>query len=285
MGRYAWLVAVVAVLVTAPALAQETTHAGAMPEVMAVPDPLMDPAMRRSWAAGPPRLFAAVTVDAGYLYLRPRAHFGYGTPFRTWFGLEANPLIGVGGYGTYGGLRFAIPYADFRVGARYFAAFERTFLDPKQSYNRLDLDATNHSRSRYATLEAELNVAIPIGPGNAIATGSISDVRGVPDGLAVFEETLRVIVFPPLVWRARGGYLFAFGSHGQHAVGPVVDVLDVPGRDDSKTVRLGPIMQLQLSRRFEVRGSFVATMVSPDRLGLVGGDFTELGVRYRTASE
>jgi hypothetical protein len=42
---------------------------------------------------------------------------------------------------------------------------------------------------------------------------------------------------------------------------------------------------MALSRRVEVRGSFVFTVVSPDRIGLVGGDFTELGVRYRWASE
>jgi hypothetical protein len=34
-----------------------------------------------------------------------------------------------------------------------------------------------------------------------------------------------------------------------------------------------------------VRGSFIATVVSPDRIGLRGGDFTELGLRYRWASE
>jgi hypothetical protein len=44
-------------------------------------------------------------------------------------------------------------------------------------------------------------------------------------------------------------------------------------------------MRMQLSRRVEVRGSFIATVVSPDRIGRVGGDFTELGVRYRWASE
>jgi hypothetical protein len=44
-------------------------------------------------------------------------------------------------------------------------------------------------------------------------------------------------------------------------------------------------MRVQLSRHFDVRGSFVTTISSPDRLGLVGGDFTELGVRYRTATE
>jgi hypothetical protein len=75
------------------------------------------------------------------------------------------------------------------------------------------------------------------------------------------------------------------GRYSQHSIGFVVDVLDVPKRDDSVTVRAGPVLRMVLSRRVEVRGSFVVTVSSPDRIGLVGGDFTELGVRYRWASE
>jgi hypothetical protein len=88
-----------------------------------------------------------------------------------------------------------------------------------------------------------------------------------------------------LVWRARLGYAFTFGSRKQHSIGPAVDLLEVPKRDDSRTIRLGPILRMQLSRRVDVRGSFIFTVVSPDRIGLRGGDFTELGLRYRWASE
>ena len=101
----------------------------------------------------------------------------------------------------------------------------------------------------------------------------------------MFEEALHIIVDPPLVWRTRVAYAFAFGSRRQHSIGPAVDFLDVPKRDDSKTVRVGPILRLALSRRVEVRGSFIVTVMSPDSIGLVGGDFTELGLRYRWASE
>ncbi len=248
-------------------------------------DSIIDPSMRRSWNEGSPRPFAALTVDAGYLYLRPRGHVGYGLPYSSWLGLEANPLVGRGGWGGYGGARFAIPYVDLRIGVRYFAAFRRGFLDPKESESRLDLDSTANDAARYTTYEAELSSAFPLGPGDVLAMGSISAVRGVPTGSYVFEETLRVIVDPPWVWRVRGGYVLRLGAHGQHSVGPVIDVLAIPERDDSRTVRAGPVLRIQLSRHFDVRGSFVTTISSPDRLGLVGGDFTELGVRYRTATE
>jgi hypothetical protein len=124
-----------------------------------------------------------------------------------------------------------------------------------------------------------------VGPGDIVALGSLSYVTGVPAGQLVFEETLRVIVAPPLVWRARGGYVVRFGSSRQHSVGIVADVLDVPKREDSLTVRAGPVIRIVLSRRVEVRGTFIPTLFSPDAIGLVGGDFTELGFRYRWATE
>lgn len=266
----------------------ETVHGGVPPMgdgLSHEPDTLIDPKMAHSWREGEPRTFAALTLDAGYLYLRPRAHLGYGKPFWSWVGLEINPLVGAGGYGGYGGIRVNLPHVDLRVGARYLMAFQHAYLDPKASYNRLDLDVTVNDKARYYTLESELNVWFGLGPGDVLLTGSISAVENVPADHFVFEETLRVIVDPPLVWRARAGYLFRWGAHNQHSIGPVVDVLDVPKRDDSTTVRLGPVLRVQLSRHFDVRGSFVMPFVSPDRLGLVGGDFTELGVRYRVSTD
>ncbi|HEX3595492.1 MAG TPA: hypothetical protein VHU80_10330 [Polyangiaceae bacterium] len=248
-------------------------------------DALMDPRMARSWGTLPPRFFVASTVDVGFVYARPRVSLGYGRPFTQWIGLDANPLATGAGIGAYGGLRFALPFGDLRVGPRYFYAFSHTVLDVKQRYYRLDLETAGGNPSRTLTYEAELDGSIPAGPGNVLLRGSVSYVTGVDEDHEVFEETLRVIVRPPLVWRARGGYAFRFGAYNQHSIGLVADVLDVPKRDDSITVRVGPVMRFVLSRRVEIRGTFVVTVTSPDRIGLIGGDFTELGVRYRWASE
>src|SRR5262245_34225324 len=57
------------------------------------------------WARGEPRPFISGAVDLGFLFLRPRFHFGYGRPHFTWIGLEANPLVSSEGIGVYGGLR------------------------------------------------------------------------------------------------------------------------------------------------------------------------------------
>jgi hypothetical protein len=273
-------------LVAGPASAQWTAPGSGVPDLGGPQsDALIDPEVRRTWHEGNPRLFAATQIDAGFLYLRPRGQLGYGKPFNTWAGIEGNPIAGNQGWGFYGGLRLAFRYADLRVGVRRFGAWQRSYLKPQGTYDRLDLDVTGEPRAVMTTFETELNFGIPIGPGDFIGTISASDVEGIPEGYLVFEETLRVIVDPPFVWRARGGYVFRWGQHDQYSIGPVVDFLDVPNRDDSKTVRVGPVLRITLSRHFDVRGSFVTTVFSPDRLGLVGSDFTELGVRYRLATE
>ncbi|RYZ07818.1 MAG: hypothetical protein EOO73_10850 [Myxococcales bacterium] len=248
-------------------------------------DALIDPKMARSWGALPPRAFAATTVDFGFVYIRPRLSLGYGRPFTQWLGVDANPIAQTSGLGAYGGFRVEIPHVDWRIGGRYFSSFEHTFLVPQGSYDRIDFERKVSDKAKTLTWESELDLSFNLGPGRLLVRGSVSYVTGVPDGRYVFEETLHVIVDPPWVWRSRIAYGYVFGSRGQHSIGPAVDLLDVPGREDSRTVRVGPVLTMKLSRRVEVRGSFVFTVVSPDRIGLKGGDSTELGLRYRWASE
>ena len=285
-----WL-AVGAVTLSEPAFATEPAgerYPDAQAPLGLLPTPedaLMDPTMARSWGTLPPRRFLATTVDVGYLYIRPRLSLGYGRPFTEWFGVEANPIASQTGLGLYAGVRLEIPHLDFRFGPRYFSSFEHTFLPKQRNYSRLDLEDNWGKASRTLTYEAELDLTFTLGPGRLTLRGSGSYVTGVPDGYNAFEETLHIIVDPPLVWRTRVAYLFSFGSRNQHSIGSAVDLLDVPKRDDSRTIRVGPLLRLALSRRVDVRGSFIVTVVSPDRIGLPGGDFTELGVRYRWASE
>ncbi len=248
-------------------------------------DKLMDPRMARSWAAGPARPFVATTVDVGFIYFRPRVSLGYGKPFTYWIGIDANPIAQTSGLGAYGGLRLELPFFDVRFGPRYFYAFNRTYQPIQDSYTRLQLESEGGKQTQLITWEAELDASIPVGPGNILARGSISYITNIGDDQAAFEETLHVVVRPPTVWRARGGYAFRLGSHDQHSIGFVADFLDVPKRSDSRTIRIGPIARMVLSRRVELRASFVVPIVSPDQLRLIGGDFGELGVRYRWASE
>jgi len=248
-------------------------------------DDLVSTQARRSWNGGEPRWFVSTTLDVGWVYVRPRVSVGYGKPFNSWFGIDANPVASGNGLGGYGGLRLALPRFDIRLGTRYVFAFNRFYLNPQRTYDRLDLSRTDGEQAKILTYEAEAEFSIPGGPGDFIGLASGSYVANVPDNMYVFEETLRIVVNPPWVWRARGGYVVRFGSARQHSIGLVVDGLAVPRRDDSKTIRFGPIVRVVLSRHVEVRGSFVPTIYSEDKLGIVGGDFTELGFRYRWATE
>lgn len=249
------------------------------------PDLWMDPMMRRSWDVGEARPFISSMIDAGYLYLRPRVSFGYGRPFTQWVGVDVNPIASSNYLGIYSGLRVEIPHLNWRAGVRYLAAFVHHDLDPMDSYDRVALEATDNGGARTVTLESEVETGFRLGPGDVIALGSVSYVTNVPNGLNVFEESLRVIVDPPWVLRGRAGYLFRWGARNQHSVGLVVDTLDVPARNDGLTVRAGLLIKVVLSRRVEVRGSFVPTIISPDTIGIAGSDFTELGIRYRWATE
>jgi len=248
-------------------------------------DALMDPRMARSWAIAPARTFVSSTVDVGFVYLRPRVALGYGKPFTSWVGIEANPIVTSDELAVYGGARLELPFFDLRVGPRFFRAFNRTYLDSQASYTRLELETSNGTSATAITYEAEMDLSIPVGPGNIVGRGSVSYVTGVPGGQEVFEETLHVIVRPPWVLRGRLGYAFRFGTYRQHSIGLIGEALDVPMRGDAITVRVGPLVRFVLSRRVELRGSFVIPFVSPDTIGIVGGDFAELGVRYRWATE
>jgi hypothetical protein len=236
----------------------------------------------RPWSQGEVRTFFAATVDVGFLYLRPRASFGYGRPNYLWLGVEANPIITSAGFGLYGGARVALPFVDLRAGVRAFFAFEHSYLAPAETFGRIAL-STNRQKASYYTWETELTGAVPLGPGEVVGQVSISAIQGVPEGEFVYEETLHVIAKPPMIWRARLGYNWFLIPGRRHSIGAVGDVVAVPGRATA-LVRAGLVLRVVLSDTLEVRGTFVPTVFSTDQIGILGGDFTELGLRWRWAT-
>jgi hypothetical protein len=182
-------------------------------------------------------------------------------------------------------VRLHLPRLTWRAGMRIAAALSRQYLEPQESFDRVDLDLAESTRADVITYETEVEGTVPLGKGDIVGLASVSYLTNIPEGFWAFEETLRLIVDPPWVWRGRVGYLRRFGTVDQHSAGIVVEAFGVPGREEGLTMRAGPVVRIVLSRRVEVRGSFVATFHSPDQLGLAGSDFTELGLRYRWASE
>lgn len=237
----------------------------------------------RYWELGRPRVFFAATIEAGYAYARPKLALGYGLPYWRWIGLEAWPLVSLNGVGGYGGIGGALPGFAFRAGTRYTHPFSRTFLQPRESYTRQDLDLVEGDTATYMTLEAEVTGTVPAPAGSLFAVLTGYRTLLVPDDQYLFEENLRTVMKPPYIWRARLGYLFAFGRNAAIRIGPAADWIGLPGRDET-VIRAGVVGSVAITASVEAQASFIPVIVGPDTTGLAGGDFGQLGVRYRWAT-
>jgi hypothetical protein len=235
------------------------------------------------WERGEPRFFASSTIDLGYLYARPRLSLGYGRPFSTWTGVDMNPILTSTGVGAWAGIRVQVPWFDVRVGARPFYSFQYNYLAPQAEYGTVNLDTSTGVNAKYVTLEAELSGGIPAGPGTILLVLTASSVQGAPSGMYVYEETLRVITDPPEIFRARTGYALRLGAEGAAKVGVVGEVLELPRRHD-QVWRAGVVASFAIDDHLEALGLLVLPVASPDSIGIAGGDFGELGLRYRWAT-
>jgi hypothetical protein len=198
--------------------------------------------------------------------------------------MDVNAIFQSTGLGGYAGLRFQIPWFDLRGGARGFHAFQHELLAPQAGYTTVDLQETTGRASEYITLEVELSGGIPAGPGSILLVLTASSVQGVPHGYDVYEETLHVITSPPEIYRARTGYAVRVGPDGAGRIGVVGEVLDTPDRVYARTWRAGVIGSFSIDDHLEAVGLLVVPVYGPDSLGIAGGDFTELGLRYRWAT-
>lgn len=236
------------------------------------------------WSRGVPRWFMMAAIDLGVVYFRPRIGFGYGQPHYNWIGIETNPIVSLRGVGAWGGLRFAIPGLDLRVGARYFYDFDHSYLEPSHSYSRSELDVRDGPRSTPMDLEAELSWSVNVGVGELYGEHELAYIMSVPEGYFVYDDHLRIIVDPPWAYRNRLGFSFYFGRRARLRAGPV---LEVAGSPDRGTVvwRAGLSVRMRLYDDLELRGTFVPVVDARDSLGLQGADAFLVGVRYRWATD
>ena len=239
------------------------------------------------WQRGEVRSFVAVTFDLGFAYLRPTLALGYGQPHYQWIGVEGYSGVSSGGLAEYIGLQGALPFLSARLGLRYQVPFSQYYLTPRPSYTQEDVDVDQHGRGRYLALEAEISgsVAIPTGKLVGVATGY--QVLGAPSDLYLFEESLKAVIAPPTLWRARLGYLASLGfwDHDPDALalGAAAELLHNPGRT-AVTVRVGPLLYVPLTYHLEAVGAVMLVVHSPDQLGLDGANIGKLGLRYSWAS-
>jgi hypothetical protein len=235
------------------------------------------------WTSDPARFFVALRADLGYLYVKPRLSLGFGKPFSVWTGIEAVPYATPDSTGGYSGLRLQIDWFEVRAGARYVHAFWRQFLTPQPSYNLVDLAEITGHNANYADLEAEAHAAIPAGPGSILVLGTAELIRLVPSGYFVYDETLRVVVSPPPVFRWRLGYSIPFMAERNARLGLIGEVLAIPDRK-AQVYRAGILATFDVDDHLQAIATILAPVRTVDSLGLLGADYTELGIRYRWAT-
>jgi hypothetical protein len=247
-------------------------------------DPLIDPALSRTWEEGVQRVFVAAQADVGGVYARPQLSVGYGQPFSSFVAFDFAGQAQTSGLGGYMGLRATIPGLELRVGPRLFRSSKHDYLPVQASYDRLDLerDITRHALT--TSLESELTAQIELGPGRLSLRETLHYFNDVPGGDNVYDEQLYATVKPPFVWSSRLAYQAMFGKRDNLEIGPAIEVLHLVERHDV-VFRAGLLVNVELSRHLELRATLLPAFVSPDRLGGASGDFSELGLRYRWASE
>jgi hypothetical protein len=235
------------------------------------------------WQDTKTRPFVAARVDLGYVYFRPLVSAGYGRPYWRWVGVEASPIVSGVGFAGYTGLRASMPRLELRTGARYFLPFRRSFLFPQESYTQLDAESRLGPKSRYWSLEAEATTNVRVGPGDIILLGTVHHLLEVNEGYHVFDETLRVVAEPPWIFRGRFGYALPLTQNRLFRIAPVAEAISIPGRD-AVIGRGGFVASATFSDFIDVLATFVPVIFSPDKLGLAGADFAQIGIRFRWAS-
>lgn len=238
----------------------------------------------RYWELGRTRPFLATTLELGIIYLRPKFAAGYGRPHWSWVGVEAYPSVGFGGLGYYTGLAAALPGFTLRGGTRYFYPHSRKLLEPQSHYTRTDIDLLAGPVGDYVAHELEATTAAALGPGSVFGVFTGIRTSLVPEAYYLYEDSLKVVMAPPYAWRARAGYLLAFGQQGAIRLGAAAEVIGLPGRDEF-VLRAGLLASVLISARLEAQVSMIPVLMSPDSLGVSGSDFGQLGIRYRWATD
>lgn len=278
------LLCIAALMVARPALASGPIGVGTPIESGSPISGGLETGNRRAyWSRGAHRWFTSSMIDVGYLYARPQIAVGWGKPHWRYFQLETFANVSGGGAAQYGGIRLGLPFLEVRSGARYQIPFNRSFFVRQQSYDRFDLEDRNGPTARYLAIDNDIAATIPAYRGTIFSILTLTYVMGVPNGYDLYEEQLRVLGTAPWFTRARLGYAFRLGEQGAVRFGPVVEWVYNVGRQTS-TFRAGLVATVVLTHHLEMLATLVPSIIGPDRIGLTGGDFGQLGLRYRWAS-
>ncbi|GMV14537.1 MAG: hypothetical protein HS104_17905 [Polyangiaceae bacterium] len=235
------------------------------------------------WERGLSRPFASASLELGFAYARPEVSVGFGRPFYRAMSLDAKPLVTSEGAGFYGGVRGTVPFLELRAGVRKFEAFDHKLLGERDHHERAELELPRGPEAEPLSLESELSGAVSIPGGGPFWLLGVYHVTHVDPGFHLYEESLKVIVDPPWLWRLRVGYAWRFGRNEAIRIGVAEEILQSPGRP-SYVIRAGVVGSVAIEENVDVQLTLLPVLHSPDSLGLAGADFGHLGVRWRWAT-
>jgi hypothetical protein len=238
---------------------------------------------RPYWGAGDARWFAAVTFETAGISEKSQLDVGFGRPHYQWIGLSTDTALSLRGLQTFGGIRAVAPWGFARFGPRWWTGLGQKLLTPELSYNRAEIDVNDGLKSKYLSLDGEVgfSIRLPIGAIGGLITAY--GILGVPQGYYVFEDSLRVIMDPPFVGRARLSYLAPIGDPATFNIGGLAEVIYNPGRE-YVNVRIGPAVAVSLTHHLEAVASIAISVANPDEIGISGADLGQIGLRYRWAT-
>jgi hypothetical protein len=240
-------------------------------------------AQRPYWGAGPVRGFAAGAFDTAGIGMRTELDLGYGRPHFQWAGVEIASGISLKGMSFAAMARAQAPWGHVRIGPRFFTGLSQKLIPDVDIVTKPMLEVDAGLRSKYLSLDGEVNVNIPLPVGTLGILASVIGLFGVPEGYLVFEDSLRTVVEPKFVGRGRISYLAGIGKPATLRVGGVAEVIFNPGRDNY-SVRTGPAVAVALTHHLEAVGVAAFSVYNRDDIGLAGADLGQIGFRYRWAS-
>jgi hypothetical protein len=238
---------------------------------------------RPYWSAGESRPFLGAVFETGGISVRTELDAGWGRPHYSWIGGEVTSSISLRGLSAFTGVRGVLPFGSVRFGGRYVASIQQRFIEDSPIISRPMLEVDEGPRSRYASLDGEVQFEIPLPIGKLGGVASAHGLFGIPEGFFVFEDGLRMIAAGPFVGRGRVQYLAGIGDTPTFRVGGIVEVMGDPQRE-AVWFRTGPAVAVSLTHHLEAVGVAALTLLSPDEIGLAGADLGQIGLRYRWAT-
>jgi hypothetical protein len=187
-------------------------------------------------------------------------------------GVDLEPSAKLDHLGAYLGARLGTTHVDIRTGAFGAYSIRRSFLPLRSSYGREEAEVrVRGEHAAYLGVSTAMDLRLDALGGHLATTTRADHVLGVPEDRYVFVEHLNVIDGGSFILSQRVGQRFELG--GGFVLGGAAELLWLDARE-ALVARLGPEARFEASDEFALEFVLLPTLVSPDRLGLIGATFS-----------